>query len=151
MWSAPKQPFVLPVRIRSFEELYEQNVVFDKNTKPFEDSAASEIRKKSEERDEQLAKSLFEIMKVKKLSLQVFEDDGLTGIYYGQLFYLLQEVKKQKTFSDEVRKEDQLYIPVLSKLFGGNVVLRKGKHGDKEQVDFYCAPTEKWQEKFSIE
>ena len=26
MWSAPKQPFVLPVRIRSFEDLYKENV-----------------------------------------------------------------------------------------------------------------------------
>ena len=49
MWSAPKQPFVLPVRIRNFEELYGKNV--NANTKSFEKSAATEIKKKSDKRD----------------------------------------------------------------------------------------------------
>jgi hypothetical protein len=29
MWSAPHQPFVLPVRIRSFEDMYQQHVNAD--------------------------------------------------------------------------------------------------------------------------
>jgi len=148
MWSAPKQPFVLPVRIRNFEELYEKNVVTDENAEPFEKSPASEIRKKAEERDEKLARALLEKMKESSLSKKEFKEEGLTGIYYGQLFYLIQEVKKLEEFSDEVRKEDQLFLPVLSKLFNCKVVIRKEQHKDKGQVDFYCVPTKNWEKIF---
>lgn len=49
MWSAPKQPFVLPVRIRNFEELYKEGIIEDKTAEPFEDSPAIEIRKQTDE------------------------------------------------------------------------------------------------------
>ena len=35
MWSAPKQPFVLPVRIRNFEELYKKNISKNKRAVSF--------------------------------------------------------------------------------------------------------------------
>jgi len=149
MWSAPKQPFVLPVRIRNFEALYETNVNIEKMAAPFDESPAIEIRKKSEERNKQLAKVLFEIMKSKGQALTTLEfpEESLTGIYYGQLFYLVKEVKESEGFEDEVRREDQLYIPVLSKLFDCDVVVRKGQHEKKGQTDYYCVPTIKWNEK----
>lgn len=151
MWSAPKQPFVLPVRIRNFEALYENNVVTDKAASPFDESPAVEIRKKSEERNEQLAEVLLSEMKNTTLSTSTFDDENLTGIYYGQLYHLMKNVKDQEQFNDEVRREDQLYIPVLMKLFDCNIVVRKGKHAQKGKTDYYCAPTDKWTEKFGAE
>ena len=73
MWSAPKQPFVLPVRIRSFEDLYKENV--NLNAESYEGSPALEIRKKSEERYDQLAKELL-IMRRKILSTLEFKEKG---------------------------------------------------------------------------
>lgn len=151
MWSAPKQPFVLPVRIRSFEALYENNVVTDKAASPFDESPAVEIRKKSEERNEQLAEVLLSEMKNTTLSTITFDDENLTGIYYGQLYHLMKNVKDKEQFNDEVRREDQLYIPVLMKLFDCNIVVRKGKYAQKGKTDYYCAPTDKWTEKFGAE
>jgi len=149
MWSAPKQPFVLSVRIRSFEAIYEANVTTEQTAEPFNESPAIEIRKKSEERNEKLAEALFEKIKSKGQALTTLEfaEESLTGIYYGQLFYLVKEVKESEGFEDEVRREDQLYIPVLSKLFDCDVVVRKGQHDKKGQTDYYCVPTMKWNEK----
>lgn len=145
MWSAPKQPFVLPVRIRSFEALYKKNVNKDSSAEAFEGSAATEIRKKSESRNNDLAQALFEKLKEKlassKSAIMDFSEDGLTGIYYGQLYYLVKEVK-EKSFPDEARKEDQLYIPVLEKLFDSAVKVKRGQHPSKGVVDYYCVPTD---------
>jgi uncharacterized protein len=150
MWSAPKQPFVLPVRIRNFESEYKENIVFDNNALPFKDSPAIEIKKKSEKRDSDLAIVLKEKMtnERSKLSIIEFEEDGLTGIYYGQLYAYLNEIKKTEAFQDEIRKESQLYLAVLSKIFDCNVIIKKGKHKIKGLSDYYCVPTIKWQETF---
>jgi len=149
MWSAPKQPFVLPVRIRSFEALYKTNVNVEPTAESFDESPAIEVRRKSEERNEQLAKALLEKMKSKGQALTVLEfpEESLTGIYYGQLFYLIKEVKESEGFEGEVRREDQLYIPVLSNLFGCDVVIRKGQHEKKGQTEYYCVPTTIWNDK----
>lgn len=147
IWSAPKQPFVLPVRIRSFEALYKQYVNNDLTAETFEHSAAIDIRKKSESRNNDLAQALFEKLKEKmsasKSAILEFAKEGLTGIYYGQLYYLVKEVKEQ-SFPDEARKEDQLYIPLLEKLFDSKVFVKKGQHPVKGQVEYYCVLTERW-------
>ena len=150
MWSAPKQPFVLPVRIRDFEMLYKDKVVIDSNTEPLEVPVASRIKKKSEERDKQLADALLEKMKDAKmnrsLSSKDFPDNRLTGIYFGQLFIFLQNVKKLDDFKDEIRDANELLNPILSKLFGSEITIKKGEHPSKGSVDYYCVPTEKWQQ-----
>ena len=151
MWSAPKQPFVLPVRIRDFEALYKQNVVRDENATPFAKSPAIEIREKSEEMDKKLAEALLKEMKEANLSKSTkkFEDEDLTGIYSGRLFYLVDDVKKRDEFSDEIREPNQLYKPILSKLFDCDVTIKKGDHDKKgKEVDFYCVPSDKWEEIF---
>ena len=150
MWSAPKQPFVLPVRIRDFEALYKENVVKDEKATPFAKSPAIEIREKSEERDKKLAKALLEEMKKKRKSLSTmkFGDDNLTGIYYGQLFHLINDVKKKDEFSDEIREPNQLFTPILSKLFDCDVTIKEGNHDRKGEVDYYCVPSHKWEEIF---
>jgi len=146
MWSAPKQPFVLPVRIRSFEELYGDNVKSGTNMAAYIGSPAVEIRKKSEARNEELAQELFEKLKEKGAALAIFEfqEENLTGIYYGQLYHILKEIKAQDAFKNEARKEDQLFIPILSKLFDFEVKIKKGNHPTKGATDYYCVPTESW-------
>ena len=150
MWSAPKQPFVLPVRIRDFEALYKENVEKDENAKPFAKSPAIEIRKKSEERDKKLAEALLKEMKKKEKSLSTmkFEDNNLTGIYYGQLFHLINDVKKKEEFSEEIREPNQLFTPILSKLFDCDVTIEKGDHPTRGEADYYCVPSLKWEEIF---
>ena len=149
MWSAPKQPFVLPVRIRNFEELYKNNIKADVNAGPYQESAALKIKEKSEKRDKELAEELGNLLKNKQnLSLSKFEQNSLTGIYKGQLYYLIQEVKQLERFKDsELRTEEQLYIPVLSKLFGCKVEIKQGDHKTRGKVDYYCVSSEKWQKK----
>lgn len=148
MWSAPKQPFILPVRIRDFEALYGQNVVTDKSAPHFAKSPASEIREESEERDEKLAEALLEEMKGTNLSKSTkeFKDDDLTGIFSGRLFYLFEDVKKRDEFLDELRESNQLFKPILSKLFNCDVTIKKGNHPTKGKADYYCVPSHKWNE-----
>ena len=148
MWSAPKQPFVLPVRVRNFEELYGENV--DKHTGHFEKSAAKIIKKKSEEYDKDIAEELFKIMKrdINKLSLDRQEKE--TGIYYGQLYQFFQEVKKIEKFRHETRSEEQLYKPILEKMLNYYpVVIKKAEHKKKGLQDYYYAPKEAWNNKFA--
>ena len=83
--------------------------------------------------------SLYEIMKKNKLSTLEFKDNTV-GIYYGQLFYFIKEVKKLDQFKDEIRKEDQLYEPVLSKLFDCEIIIQKGTHSKAGESDYYCVP-----------
>ena len=144
MWSAPKQPFVLPVRIRNFEEKYGKYV--DDNTEPFDESAATEIKKKSEERDKELAQALLQKMESQRLSTYD-EGESWRGIYYGQLFYFLKEIKSEDRFRDETRSEEQLYKPVLEKLFGHRVDKKQGKHKEKGLQDYYGVPIEVWKNK----
>lgn len=148
MWSAPKQPFVLPVRIRSFEELYRSNVITDSNAEVFEESSAIVIRKKAEERNIQLGQALLEKLKEKyksnALNLLSFDSEDKSGLYYGQLFYFLKELKETERFKDEARKEDQLFIPILSAALNSDVSVLKGNHEKKGISDYYCAPKQIW-------
>lgn len=148
MWSAPKQPFVLPVRIRNFEELYGENV--NENNEHFEKSAAIKIKKKSEEYDKELAEELFKIMKrdINKLSLD--RQPNETGIYYGQLYQFFQEIKKIEKFRHETRSEEQLYKPIIEKMLNYRpIVAKKAEHKKKGLQDYYYAPKEVWNNKFA--
>lgn len=144
MWSAPKQPFVLPVRIRSFEELYSKSVNKKKDAKTFIKSAAIEIRKKAEARNKALAEALRQKMKGVKLNLKDFDPD-LLGIYDGQLYMILKEVKSLDDFKDEFRGENELKPIILSLLLGCQISIHKGDVPGKGTVNFYCAPKSNWE------
>ncbi len=147
MWSAPKQPFVLPVRIRSFEDLYTRYVKKEITAVSINNSAATVIRQKAEERFKQLADALLILMKSKSLSTLEINDS--IGLYYGQLFVFIQEIKKQQQFADEIRKEEQLYLPVLRQLFECEITIQKGKHPTKGTSDYYCVPKDNWNAKIN--
>jgi len=141
MWSAPKQPFVLPVRIRSFEELYKDKIVADKNAEPFEGSPAIEIRKQTDEHLILLVNALREkiLQEQNKLSVQEFKEESLIGLYDGQLYVFIKQIKESQQ-GQVVEETENALKPVLMKsLFDCDVVKRKGVKGD-----YHCVPRYNW-------
>ncbi|MBT9130757.1 MAG: hypothetical protein DDT41_01052 [candidate division WS2 bacterium] len=147
MWSAPKQPFVLPVRIRSFEELYSKNVNKKENAEPFEKSVALEIKTKSEERNKAIAHALQIKLKEneKKLYLKTLPDD-IWGIYDGQLYIFLKEIKQIDEFKDEFRNENELKPVILKAMLDCDITIQKAEHPKKGIANYYCAPKTNWEE-----
>jgi DNA helicase HerA-like ATPase len=144
MWSAPKQPFVLPVRIRSFEEIYAKNINKDKNKEHFSKSAAKAIKESSEARDKSLAEALMAKIKEDKPKLKPFDND-ISGIYDGQLFIFLNKILKGNMFKSEHRKEDELKLPLLKIMFNtDDVFICKGQHETKGPVNYYCTHKNNW-------
>jgi hypothetical protein len=144
MWSAPKQPFVLPVRIRNFEELYGKNVNKNSKANPFDNSAAKVIKENSEARDKSLAEALLAKIKEDKPKLKSFDNDML-GMYDGQLFIFLKKILDTDMFKGEHRKEDELKLPLLKIMFNtDDVLILKGEHEKKGSVDYYCTYKTNW-------
>lgn len=147
MWSAPKQPFVLPVRVRDFQRLYGENVQSDPDCGAYSASPATEIRQRAERRNRELADALIDKMKESAgLSIIEFKEAGVVGIYYGQLYHLVRSVKELEQFRDELRPEGQLYVPLLSAAFACDVQVMKGKHPKKGESDYYCVDSAHWHE-----
>lgn len=146
MWSAPKQPFVLPVRIRSFEELYSQNVNKDERAEAFENSPAVKLEKKSEEKNLVLGEALKAKLKENRSKLSRKQmDNDIEGIYDGQLYMMLKEIKQMPEFKDEIRDANDLKLIVLQEVLGCEVTIQKFEHGSKGMVNFYCAPKSNWE------
>ncbi len=141
MWSAPKQPFVLPVRIRNFEELYKEQIAKDKNADPFEDSPAIEIRKQTAEHLINLVDALKEkiLQEKNKLSLQEFKEESLVGIYDGQLYIFIKQIKEAQSGQVVEETENALKAVLMKSLFDCDVVKRKGIKGD-----YLCVPKYNW-------
>ena len=151
MWSAPKQPFVLPVRIRSFEELYSKNINKDRNAAPFEKSAAKSIKEKAEERNIELAVSLRKKIIENKSSLKLLSfDNDLQGIYEGQLYTYLKQILEEPAYKDEYRKENDLKLPIIKMALNtDDVIIEKGKHEKKDgMVNYFCSKKENWDKIF---
>ena len=149
MWSAPKQPFVLPVRIRNFEELYAKNVNKDSGAEPFANSAAKTIREKSEARDCALAEALCAKIKENQSCLKILNNE-MIGIYEGQLFVYLKQIKESEPFKDEYRRENELKMPIMQKMLNGNVSIHHSTHKDKGEVNYYCSKKENWNKIINI-
>lgn len=144
MWSAPKQPFVLPVRIRSFEEIYAQNVDKDKNKPFFSKSAAKVIKENSEARDKSMAEVLLTKIKSKKSILKSLDND-MSGIYDGQLYYFFKEILETDMFKGEHRKIDELKLPILKIMFDtDDVYIIEGEHEKHGSVNYYCTHKNNW-------
>lgn len=147
MWSAPKQPFVLPVRIRSFEELYTKNVQAGDSLEVYTNSPALGIQQRIKEKDSLLAAALKQkIIDAKHrstISGKQFDDDTW-GLYEGQLFIFLKQIKELDEFKEEYRGENELKMPVLKTLLNCEITLQRAEHGEKGVVNFYCAPTQNW-------
>lgn len=142
MWSAPHQPFVLPVRVRSFEDAYRKNI----NAAPGADSIAgihaqtilASVSQAMERLRNELVAS-FKESGVKFVRVPGAMADGGEGIgvYTGQLYHL---IKQLKTPSD-TQMEDQLKMPLMTLIFGeGKVQIREHANGR----EYYCAAIADW-------
>lgn len=150
MWSAPKQPFVLPVRIRDFETTYKGNIIYNKTEPSYPNSPALKVMKKYEERTQKLANALKETINEKRQTLSTHSFDGdYFGIYGKQLFVFIQDIKKQ--YPEELRSENELKAVLLKKLLECEIEIKKATHPKtQKEEDYYCAPKVNW-EKLKME
>jgi hypothetical protein len=142
MWSAPHQPFVLPVRIRSFEDLYRQYVVVDAEAKAVEGTMAGEIIALVGGAQARLSEALREKLKmpiVKYVRVPNAMPNGGEGIGVGsgQLYYLINEIKQ----TSDTTQIDELKVLLLNALLGEGAV-RAAKHSNGK--DYFCAKLEDW-------
>jgi hypothetical protein len=148
MWSAPHQPFVLPVRVRSFEKLYGGNVENDPRKQPIAGLAATQISKSLSESLDRLAKALVPKLAQPKVK---FYDIGQTlssghpaiGIKTGQLFFLIKEIKD----ASDTQTEEQLKKPLLTHLLGeGRLHLLK-----VNDTEYYCGSAADWSNALGVQ
>jgi hypothetical protein len=144
MWSAPKQPFVLPVRIRDFELLYKNNIVNNKNEPTYNNSPALSILQKSQERVRILSEALkAKIISSKQTLTTKNFDDNFFGIFGNQLFFFIKEIKEK--CPEELKDENQLKVLLLKQILECEIEIRKAVHPKtNKEEDFYCAPEENW-------
>jgi DNA helicase HerA-like ATPase len=139
MWSAPKQPFVLPVRIRNFENLYRENIKNDENEPLYKNSPAVEIKRRAEERykkmKEDLSAKIRNVIQQRQRSFKKI-NDNLFGLYRGHLYHLVLEIKPD----NEILNESQL-MPILMNLILGEGNVKVQEYDGKE---YYCAEKELW-------
>jgi uncharacterized protein len=141
MWSAPLQPFVLPVRLRNFEELYKGSTVMSSTAPEVQAAAAAEVKHELHEAISVIADKMRAALRAKNVKFVALPPakpggEALTGVYGGQLFYLLQAAKPP----NETRSEEELKLPVMSAILGeGN--LQIVEHGEKR---YFAATSDAW-------
>ena len=151
MWSAPKQPFVLPVRIRDFEALYKKNIVDNKDELEYSNSPALKVMRKYQERIQKLSEDLKSKLIEMKSSLTMMKfDNEYLGIFGNQLFFIIKEIKD--AYPEELKSENELKDLLLTQILGCKIEIRKAQHpNSKKDVDYYCAPTINWKMILNIE
>lgn len=137
MWSAPKQPFVLPVRIRSFEGLYGAYVKSESTGTNINCVLAQGILKNASDAISRLSKDLVsKLASAKFYSVDVGAGDKLYGVYSGQLYYLIRDIK----LPTDTTPEEQLKTILLSYILGEGIL--QVHHMDGK--DYFCATKEQW-------
>lgn len=140
MWSAPHQPFVLPVRVRSFEDLYKGNV--RKDGAPPESTisttAAQVVTAALTGARDRLKEGLKQALRATNVKwVRIPGEAGSIGVYTGQLYYLIKAIKT----AADTQSEEQLKGELLTEMLGEGV-LTVSEHAGKE---YYCAPQEAWE------
>jgi hypothetical protein len=143
MWSAPHQPFVLPVRVRSFEELYRRNVIEDQSAGALTDIRAQQVLEATSGALARLKNDLLQKLKganVRYIKLPKALPDGKDGVglFSGQLFYLIKEIKQ----AADTQPEEQLKKPLMSLILGEGT-LRLVKHPSGKE--YFCAGPDDWE------
>jgi hypothetical protein len=140
MWSAPNQPFVLPVRIRDFGALYSGHIVVDA-TAAAPVTLAQRLTGHLAGVLQQMSERLVEAMKGRAVRFVRIPNalgntrEGI-GIYSGQLFHLVREIRDP----NEMRTEEQLKRPLFSLIFGEGG-WAQAQHANRE---YYCATLQEW-------
>ena len=142
MWSAPLQPFVLPVRVRNFEKLYNGNVKLDATSEALAETPAQKIHGDVSKRHGELANKLRELLKGRNIKFIEIPQAGV-GVKKGQLYYVIKEVKGLSDYETE----NQLMEPLLALVVGkGNV--HSSSHNGQE---YFCASKEDWEKALGID
>jgi uncharacterized protein len=142
MWSAPHQPFVLPVRIRSFEDLYRENVNADSAALRISGTRAQAVAQAVSESTERLKQGLISALnspKIRFINIPNALSGGVegVGVKSGQLYYLIKDLKTPA----DTQSEEQLKKTLISLILGeGNFVVLQ-----HEGTDYYCASRECWE------
>ena len=131
MWSAPHQPFILPVRLLDFGAIYEKEIMTSPNQASVDVTGKSQVTKAVSEALNRLARDLTDVLKkpsVKFCRISNALPDGKegVGVYAGQLYYLIKEIKTES----DTQNEDELKRQLLSHILGeGNlhIVEQKGR------------------------
>lgn len=141
MWSAPHQPFVLPVRLKDFGEIYGGNIKENEAEPPIEDTGAKEVVKAASDAIVHIKEKLVEQLRdsTTKYWRMPSETGGqeLLGIKDGQLYYLIKNSKAP----EDIQTEDELKRPLLTFLLGEGVLHVK-EYGGKQ---YYCATSQDWE------
>lgn len=143
MWSAPHQPFVLPVRIRSFEDLYRKNVVPDSRSPSLDQTLTAEIVAFVGGAQSRLSTALLEKLKEHSVKFVRVPDalgagkEGI-GVGSGQLYYLITDIKD----SSDTTPVDELKHLLLNALLGEGVI--KTKKHPANNKDYFCAAHDDW-------
>lgn len=143
MWSAPLQPFVLPVRVRSFEALYKQNVKDDKDASPSGGTQVQEVLAVLSSAEDELKGKL--VAALKEHNVKFIEvagggqrEETLIGVFSGQLYHLIKDAKSQS----DTRNEEQLKKPLMEAILGtGNV---KVQVVPKDNREYFVARLADW-------
>jgi hypothetical protein len=142
MWSAPHQPFVLPVRVRSFEDAYKREVKKDSAQPRVEGTRSQEVLKTVSESLNQLKNALVgelkQSRKIKFVSVPgaISGKEGI-GVSSGQLYYVIKELKTPV----DTQSEDELKKVLFGLIFGEGAV-HVAKLNEK---DYFCATIEDWE------
>lgn len=145
MWSAPHQPFVLPVRLRDFGLLYKGNIKSGDQEPAIQNTGRKEMEKAVSESIARLKATLLESLKGKQVKWhRITMAGGVAGagIYDGQLYYLIKEAK---TDSD-TQGENELKTLLLTMILGPGA-LQVVEHNDRE---YFCATQENWEKALGI-
>jgi hypothetical protein len=143
MWSAPHQPFVLPVRIRNFEEIYGKNVKKEGNTPAAAKTMAREVVELVRHSEGRLAEALVKSLKLPNVKYVEFANvfpDGVSGIGVGsgQLYHLISEIKT----TTDTMPVDELKVLLFDRIFGeGAYAVAKHPATNK---DYFCARQQDW-------
>lgn len=147
MWSAPLQPFVLPVRIRNFDDSYINLIKLNKSEPVFPNAPVTYLRKKINDKISQLAGFLIDEMRASKLNIFISEDKEVKGIYSGQLFKIIEGILSRDIDDTTVLSPNQLKAPLLARALNvdiGEIFIAKNGGND-----YYCAKTNYWNSVFS--
>ncbi len=143
LWSAPHQPFVLPARVRSFEDLYRENVETDVGASALPETLAAEIIALVGGAQARLSTALLKKLKegavkyVRVPNALPGGEEGV-GVKSGQLYYLIKDIKD----TADTTPADELKKTLLTTLMGEGSV-HVAKHPSNNN-DYYCASQHDW-------
>ncbi len=138
MWSAPDQPFVLPVRVHEFRAAGEKRAP----AVSVKEEIAGGLQKNKDELIEIFKSAILQEHRNKVLGLKEFEGGAWKGIKSGKIFNLIKNIRQGKIEQGQI---DDWKKPLFEGVLGGNIKIIRPDGGGKYD-EYYCAPKEKWDE-----